>query len=120
MSFRILSGCVLFAGLAMLRADILWVEGERPAASTVTRHPWWYDKVKTNELSGGDFISHWDKDKTGEAEYRFHAAHPGKYDFWVRANPIQASLSYALNGGPDTPIALAANHQSLNIAADDK
>ncbi len=101
-------------------AETIWIEAEKAAASQVTRHPWWYANVKTNELSGGDFISHWDKDKTGEAEYRFNAAQAGKYEFWVRANPIQASLSYALNGGPDTPVALSANQQSLNIAADDK
>jgi hypothetical protein len=101
-------------------AETIWIEAETAATSRVTRHPWWYDQVKTNELSGGDFISHWDKDKTGEAEYRFHASQTGKYEFWVRANPIQASLSYALNGAADTPVALSANQQSLNIAADDK
>ncbi len=101
-------------------AETIWLEAEKPASSQVTRHPWWYDKVKTNELSGGDFISNWSKEKIGETEYRFSAAQAGKYEFWIRANPIQASLSYALNGGPDTPIALAANQQSINIAADDK
>jgi hypothetical protein len=102
------------------RAETLWIEGEMAASSSVTRHPWWYDKVRTNELSGGDFISNWNKDQAGELEYRVDAAAGGRYEFWVRANPIQAKLSYALNGGTDTPMALSPNQQSVNIAADDK
>src|SRR5689334_18028957 len=78
-------------------AASIWIEGEKPSRSAVTRHPWWYDQVKMDELSGGDFISHWDKDKVGESEYRVEASQAGNYEFWVRANPIQAKLSYYLN-----------------------
>ena len=35
------------------RATWIWVEGEKPATSTMHRHPWWYDKVRRDELSGG-------------------------------------------------------------------
>jgi hypothetical protein len=103
-----------------LRAEIIWVEAEKPANSSVTRHPWWYDKVKTNELSGGDFISNWSKEKAGEIEYRFNAAAAGQYEFWLRANPIQTALTYSLNSDAEIPVAFSSNEQSINIAADDK
>jgi len=86
----------------------------------MNRHPWWYDQVKKDQLSGGDFISNFNKDKIGEAEYAVTAPLPGEYDFWVRANPVQAALSCRLNGGPWTPIDLDKNQQSVNIAADGK
>ena len=35
--------------------DYIWVEGESPQSQSMTRHPWWYDKVKKDQLSGGDF-----------------------------------------------------------------
>ena len=59
---------VLFVLLALASpasAAWIWVEGEKPAESTMNRHPWWYDQVKTEQLSGGDFISNFDEDKTG-------------------------------------------------------
>ncbi len=87
----------------------------------MNRHPWWYDQVKRDQLSGGDFISNFNKDKVGEAEYRFTAKEPGEYNFWVRANPLQSKLSYQLNGGPETVIDLNADKQDqVNIAADNK
>jgi hypothetical protein len=30
---------------ALLQAQTIWVEGEKPARSTMSRHPWWYDQV---------------------------------------------------------------------------
>jgi len=100
-------------------AETIWIEGEKPVRSTMNRHPWWYDQVKREHLSGGDFISHFDKDKSAEAEYVFRAKERGRYEFWIRANPVQASLSYRLNDGPWTPIDLEQNQSgSTNIAAD--
>ena len=31
---------------ALLQAQTIWVEGEKSARSTMSRHPWWYDQVK--------------------------------------------------------------------------
>jgi hypothetical protein len=112
--------CVLLLSVTATSAEVIWVEGEKPAASTVTRHSWYSGQVKKAELSGGDFISHWDKDKAGELEYRFDARESGRHEFWVRANPVQSLLSYSLNGGADTAITLEPAQQSVNIAADDK
>ena len=54
-------------------AGWIWVEGESPSSNKMKRHPGWYDKVKKEQFSGSDFISNFEKDKAGEAEYRFNA-----------------------------------------------
>ena len=99
----------------------VWVEGEKPAQQTMNRHPWWYDQVKRDALSGGDFISNFDKDKPGEASYRFEAPAAGDYVFWVHGNPVKSHLLFALNGAPLAEIDLTGQHlESTNIAADNK
>src|SRR5271157_1559057 len=80
-------------------ADYIWVEGESPQSQSMTRHPWWYDKVKKDQLSGGDFISNWTDKQPGEATYAFRATAGGEYFFWVRANPVATKLSYQLDDG---------------------
>ncbi len=104
---------------ASAQAGWIWVEGEKPATSTMHRHPYWYDRVKRDLLSGGDLISNFD-DQPGEASYRFNARSGGDYDFWVRANPVQAKLAYRLNGGPWTAIDVEKGLDSTNIATDGK
>ena len=102
-------------------AAYVWVEGEKPAVNQMNRHPWWYDQVKREVLSGGDFISNFDKDKAGEAEYRFTAPQAGDYEFWVRANPLLSRLLYALNGAVEEPVDLnREKRDEINIAADGK
>lgn len=102
------------------RAAWLWIEGEKPAQATMVRHPW-YDRVKRNQLSGGDFISNFDPNKVGFADYLVNVPEAGAYDFWVRANPLKARLSYRLNTGPWIPIDMDKGQVgNTNIAADDK
>lgn len=102
-------------------AATIWREGEAPSRATVTRHPWWYDQVKTDVLSGGAWMSHFDDKKEGVAEYDFEAAEKGEYTFWVRANPLNAKLSYQLDGGEWTLIDLQKNQRGMqNIAVDNK
>ncbi len=123
MNTRIALVGVLWLSLALGRAPAawIWVEGEKPTVNKMNRHPWWYDQVKRDQFSGGDFISNFNQDKAGEAEYRFTAAQAGEYEFWVRANPLQATLTYALNGGAATPIDLnGEKREEINVAADDK
>jgi hypothetical protein len=106
---------------AHAQAVWVWVEGEKPEINHMNRHPWWYDQVKRDQFSGGDFISNFDKDKVGEAEYRFAVPSAGQYEFWVRANPLMSVLSYSLNDGSDTPIDLNREKRGeVNVAADDK
>jgi hypothetical protein len=119
---RVLLLFLLFIGpLANpVRAGWIWVEGEKPVRSTMHRHPYWYDQVKRAELSGGDLISNF-ADQPGEATYRPVAPAAGEYELWVRANPIQARLTYRLGEGAWTPIDLEKGPQdSINIAADGK
>ncbi len=114
------------AALAMLvatvplRAAVIWTEGEKPAKADVKRHPWWYDKVNKDQLSGGDFISNW-SDKPGEIEYAVTAPAAGEYEFWVRANPVGTKLSYQINGGPSAEMDLNKDQRdNVNIAEDGK
>jgi hypothetical protein len=103
-----------------LSAATIWVEGEKPVQSTMHRHPWWYDQVRRDQLSGGDLLSNFHKE-AGEAEYAFRAPAGGSYEFWVRANPVQASLSYRLNGRAWSEIDLKKDQTGItNIAADGK
>jgi len=62
---------------SLAQAATIWIEGEKPSVNKMNRHPWWYDKVKRDQLSGGDFISNFNKDNPGEAEYRFSAPQTG-------------------------------------------
>ncbi len=101
--------------------DVIWIEGERPTKSTMTRHPWWYDQVKKEVLSGGDWISNFSKDKAGEAEYAFEVITPDTYAFWVRANPsVGAKLEWQLDTGAWTAVNFTDARGNQNIAADNK
>jgi hypothetical protein len=123
-SFRLPLPCA-FTVLAALvlsppaRAAWIWVEGEKPTKSTMHRHPYWYDQVKRDQLSGGDLISNF-HDQPGEASYRFTAPSAGEYELWVRANPIQAKLSYRLDDRVWMPMDVDKGIDSTNIAADGK
>jgi hypothetical protein len=114
-----------FAALVVIspvRAAWIWVEGEKPVKSTMNRHVW-YDSVQKDQLSGGDWISNFAEGpgKAGTAEYAVNAPAAGWYEFWVRANPIQAKLSYKLNAAQWAPIDLDKDQVgSINIAADKK
>jgi hypothetical protein len=115
---HLLLGLLLFSRAF---AAPIWIEGENPIVNKMNRHPWWYDKVHREHLSGGDFISNFSKEKPGEAEYRFDAPAAGEYEFWLHANPVKSRLTYALNGAP--PVAVDFSGEKLdqqNIAADDK
>jgi hypothetical protein len=103
------------------QAAYIWIEGENPTVNKMNRHPWWYDQVKRQAFSGGDFISNFSQEKEGEAEYRFTAQQAGEYEFWVRANPLMAKLYFTLNGAAETLIDLnREKRDELNVAADNK
>ena len=114
-------GLLLFL-VPPLQAESIWIEGEKPSKSTMNRHPWWYDQVKKDHLSGGDWISNFDPKKLGEAEYSITAREGGKYEFWVRANPTLSTLSFRLNDKKDwTKVDFEKSaKEAVNIAADGK
>jgi hypothetical protein len=112
---------VLLVAAPVARAVTIWVEGEKPTRDAMNRHPWWYDKVKRGELSGGDWLSNFSAEKEGAAEYAVDVPAAGKYAFWVRANPVAAKLSYRLDPkGEWRPIDMGPAVQNVNIAEDGK
>jgi hypothetical protein len=111
---------VALAGSSASAADYIWIEGEAAQAQTMTRHPWWYDKVKREQLSGGDFISNWNDKQAGEATYAVQAPADKEYVLWVRANPVATKLSWQLDGGEWPLIDMKAAEDNVNIAEDGK
>lgn len=115
---RILS--VLAVLSVPLHAATLWVEGEAPAANTMHRHPWWFDQVKKDLLSGGDWISNFAKEE-GTADYKVKSDEAGDYTLWLRANPVGTKLSWALDGGEWQAVDFKTEVRGQqNIAADGK
>ncbi len=107
--------------IPLLKAEVIWTEGEKPSRSTMVRHPWWYERVNREELSGGDFIAHFNDDNAGdgEAEYPVTATAAGQYQLHLRANPIQSSMSLRINQGPWQKIDMEHGvSESTNIADD--
>ncbi len=119
---RAIVAAVLTLGAAPARAaQTVWREGEKPDRSTMNRHPWWYDQVKKDQLSGGDWISNFSDEKAGSVEYSVTIPEAKRYAFWLRANPVQAKLDYAMDRGAWTPIDLTVDLiDTVNVAADGK
>src|SRR5579871_975708 len=112
--------CLSSMFTSVAQAEFFWIEGEKPTKSTMNRHPW-YDQVKKDQLSGGDWISNFEPKKVGEADYSVTVKEPGKFEFWVRANPIQTKLSYRLNDGGWNPIEIdKSGGEPINVAGDGK
>jgi len=97
----------------------IWVEGEAPTQSEVVRHPW-YDQVKPELFSGGDFLSHFNRERDGHASYTFNVSEGGKRSFWIRLNPVQAAMSFKINDGKWQHLNVEQSIQSDNAAADGK
>ncbi|MCK4376169.1 MAG: hypothetical protein KAX19_12595, partial [Candidatus Brocadiae bacterium] len=106
------------AAIGSAGAVTIWREGEDATVHTMNRHPWWYDQVKIEHLSGGEWMSNFSEDKEGTATYDFAVPEEGDYGFWLRANPVQSALSYRLDGGDWTPVDFEGAVQTENIAAD--
>ncbi len=101
-------------------SEWIWIEGEAATKAQTNRHPWWYDKVQKNELSGNDWISNFDSKKPATFEYTIAPKSAGTFDFWIRANPTAAKLSYRLDRGAWTQIATDSAIDIKNIAEDQK
>lgn len=102
-------------------ADAIWIEGEGATRSNVTPHNW-YNSVKKDVLSGEEWLSHFDPGKAGTAEFDFNVVEADEFTFWIRANPIQARLSYRLDGRGEWQLIDLQDDQRgfANIAADNK
>ncbi|HEX4084567.1 MAG TPA: hypothetical protein VHY22_06650 [Chthoniobacteraceae bacterium] len=105
---------------AFANGGFIWIEGEKPASTNMTPHPWYAGAVVKADLSGGDFISNFGPAE-GDATYRFAAEPGGAYHFWLRANPVgDPKLDFRLNGGPWIPVNFSHPLDLVNIAKDGK
>ncbi|MBC8011526.1 MAG: hypothetical protein H7067_15685 [Burkholderiales bacterium] len=116
----LLGGLLLAPLLHAAAPDYIWTEGEAASQSDVARHPWWYDQVKTDQLSGGAFISHWNGERDGTASYDLDVKTPGDYRLWVRANSSQTTLRIKIGDAPEQPLATDSASDITNLAADGK
>ena len=109
-----------FSSSIPARGDVIWVEGEKAVRSTMHPHGW-YDSIKQGELSEGGYVSNFHEKEPGLAWYVVTAPKSGAYEFWVRANPIAARLSYKINDTDWAEIEMAKGQEGMvNLAADDK
>ncbi|MDB6069488.1 MAG: Endo-beta-mannanase [Verrucomicrobiales bacterium] len=119
-SIRLLLAPLLLLQCTRGLAESLWQEGEAPVSSKMQRHPWWFDQVKKEVLSGGDYISNFGKEE-GTTDYQVTVEEAGAHVLWVRANPVGTTLSWKLGSGEWQPIDLAKEPRGQqNIAADGK
>ena len=115
---------LLIAALALLAlavdATTVRREGESADSSSVTEHPWWYDKVKDTALSGGEWLSHFNAEKAGSATYKVEIPEEGAYTFWVRVNPEQAAMRYRVDDGEWRSVPMDRAQGRQNVAEDGK
>ncbi len=114
---RLLSAAFLLLAVSAPAASI-WIEGEKPSRSSAQRHGW-YDSVKKEVLSGGEWISHYGN-APGEASYDLTVSEAGKYTFWARMNPVASEPSWKLDAGDWQRVLFADARQQQNIAQDGK
>lgn len=113
-----IAACWAIFPTASACADSIWIEGEDPTASDVERHGW-YDSVKKEVLSGGDWLSHYGA-QAGEASYGIRVATTGRYTFWARLNPVASKPSWKLDDGGWTEVETKGGRGQQNIANDNK
>ncbi|HLY08794.1 MAG TPA: hypothetical protein VKW04_05725 [Planctomycetota bacterium] len=115
---------MLMAALLALAAppgddDLIWVEGEAAKTKDVSPVHGWYNNIKKDLLSGGDWLSNFGG-KDGLATYDVPVKKAGVYTLWVRANPIGAALAWRLGDGEWKEIDTGKNVDSVNLAADNQ
>lgn len=114
-------GLLAIPVFAAAEDPVIWIEGESAVESKVARHPWYHEAVKKEELSGGEFISHFSKEYPGTARYEFEVPAAGERELWVRANPVASRISYQLDGGGLQVIDMTKRQTgNVNIANDGK
>jgi hypothetical protein len=101
--------------------DSLWIEGEDAATSDLKPHPWYSQAIKTEELSGGRWLSSFDGPAEPVATWKIAVPTAGVWHLWLRVNPIQATVSWRFDNGAWTAVD-AGTHavDSINLANDGK
>ena len=121
MRVSIASSAAVLCACCNLFAVSLWIEGENATRHDNSPHPWWYDKVKTDALSGGAWLSNFDKEKKPSAEFDFMAPEDGVYTFWLRCNPKCDNYEVQMDGNAWQKLDVNKGQRELqNIAEDNK
>lgn len=107
-------------GLRAAEGDLLWIEGEQPSGGRTYPHSWYSEAVDRDQLSGNAWASSFTDQGDTELTYAVTVPKDGTWTLWVRANPIQARLSWRLAGGEWKPIDQGGAVDSVNIASDGK
>ncbi len=98
---------------------LVWVEGQDAKRSTAKRHSW-YSNVRKQELSGGDWLSHFHAEPA-EAVYEVVIPASGSYHFWLRANPVGApQMQYRIGEDQWRQVDFSNPVQQVNVASDGK
>lgn len=109
-----------FTCFTAVAEETIWHEGEAPLSHSMNRHPWWYDQVKKEHLSGGDWLSNFSEEKEGRASYEVQIREGGEYALWLRINPVRCQVALQVDDGPWREIPLEGAREVVNIAADGK
>ena len=108
----------LLTSPVLAQEGIIWIEGEAAEKSSARKHGW-YNSVKPDELSAGEWLSHFSNAGPAEGRWTIDVADGGEHEFWVRANPVGAKLSWRMGGqGEWTAIDFSDTLDQANIAAD--
>lgn len=108
---------MLLSWVSPVFAGWLWVEGEQATRTNIGRHPWYAGQVKKDQLSGANFLAHFDASQAGEASYDVQIPEGGTYTLWLRANPVQSSMTCSIDGAPLVPVDFKRNQSgNINIA----
>jgi len=99
--------------------DLIWIEGEAPKTKEVSPVHGWYNDIKKDLLSGGDWLSNFG-DKDGFATYDVPVKKAGTYTLWVRANPIGSALAWRIGEGEWKEIETGKSVDQVNLAADNR
>ncbi len=112
---------VCLPAMPQVAAEEIWIEGEDATRHSMLRHNW-YDAVDKDNLSGGDWLSHFASgEEVPRAEYQFSVKSKGDFQFWLRCNTIASpKISYRLDGKQWQSIDVSQPLQLTNIALDGK
>src|SRR5882672_1972541 len=115
---------ILLAAFASLSSpsgddDLIWIEGEAAKTKDVCPPHGWYNNIKKDLLSGGDWLHNFG-DKDGTATYDVPVKKEGTYTLWVRANPIGSALAWKLDEGEWKEIQTGQNFDQVNLATDNR
>ncbi|MFW6287107.1 MAG: hypothetical protein ACOC29_04115, partial [Candidatus Sumerlaeota bacterium] len=102
---------------APAEGDYVWVEGENPITQNMHQHGW-YNRVNSDQLSEGSWISTYHSDRVGEVSYDVTIPKQGEYRLWLRANPSGSRMLYRIDSGEWTEIDMSDAIDRINIAAD--